>query len=74
MTNKTEPKLKPCPFCGGEAKLVDYGQEGDFEDWDVECEKCGILFVAPGKEEGWVTTKEEAAEAWNRRAQDEPQT
>lgn len=69
-------ELKPCPFCGGETTLVDYGQEGDFEDWDVECVKCGILFIAPGKEEGWTTTKEEVAEAWNRRDRgrsDDPQ-
>ena len=66
----TEPNLKPCPFCGGAAKFVDYGQPNDFEDWNVECEKCGIMVIAPGQEEGWVTTKAEAAEAWNRRVKD----
>lgn len=59
--------LEQCPFCGGKAKFVDYGEEGEFEDWDIECESCHILFIAPGKESGDVTTKEEVATAWNRR-------
>ncbi len=64
---KDEHELRRCPFCGGKAKLVDYGQEGVFEDWDIECEKCHILLVAPGAEDGAVTTKGEATKAWNRR-------
>ena len=66
----TTAELKPCPFCGGKAEYVDYGQEGEFEDWDVECTECHALMIAPGKEPGEVTTKLEAAAAWNRRAQD----
>jgi len=62
-----ETRLKPCPFCGGAAKFTDLGIEGDFEDWDVECCDCGIIMIAPGEEDGCVTTKEEAAAVWNRR-------
>lgn len=64
---KTEPHLKPCPFCGGKAVFTDCGQDGDFEDWDVECSGCGILMIAPGEEPGSITSKEEAAAKWNRR-------
>ena len=69
-------KLKPCPFCGGRARYVDLGDPGlglgdpgQFSDWDVECTKCGIVMICPGKEEGCTTTKREAKAAWNRRAE-----
>lgn len=60
-------KLKPCPFCGGKAKFIDLGIEGEFHDWDVECAECGIVMMCPGREGGDVTTKKEAVAAWNRR-------
>lgn len=52
-------ELKPCPFCGGEAWLV-MGSCG----YMVECGACHIFGAIRG-------TKEEAIEAWNRRANDE---
>lgn len=64
-------QLKPCPFCGGRAKYVDLGDPDDFSDWDVECTKCGIVMICPGKEEGCTTTKREAKAAWNRRVGNE---
>ena len=56
-------KLKPCPFCGGEATLIDDG----FGRYFVECSMSdGICKVIPRT---WsYDTKEEAIEAWNRRA------
>lgn len=65
-------KLKPCPFCGGEAKFVDNGDDNPndgepFEDWAVECVNCGILMVPNGKGDGSTTTRIEAAAEWNRR-------
>ena len=60
--------LKPCPFCGGTADFVDLGIVGDFEDWDVECSRCHVVMITPSDEDGAVTTKQEAAAAWNRRA------
>ena len=57
-------KLKPCPFCGSEAKPVFRGRGG-------------VNYVVCSNEEGcWcgmtcpVTTPEEAARIWNRRAID----
>lgn len=67
---KKTPQLKPCPFCGGKAKFENCGDPGKFADWDVVCTECGILALCPGEEPGMVTTKEEAAKAWNRRMDD----
>jgi Lar family restriction alleviation protein len=47
-------KLKRCPFCGGEAIVV------DINDWIIECSKCY------GKV-GLFEQKEEAIKAWNAR-------
>lgn len=49
-------KLKPCPFCGGEADL----QESLCAGWFVECE-CGATSRIA------YDSKKEAIEAWNRR-------
>lgn len=49
-------ELKPCPFCGGEAKTW-----ADRTDFYVACYKCHID-MSSGK-------PAEAIEAWNRRAQ-----
>ena len=57
----TEPKLKPCPFCGGEAKV--YRRIFDWETWDykVECSKCHCAATEN------YDTKQEAIEEWNTR-------
>lgn len=54
-------ELKPCPFCGGNNLSV----EGITFYW-VECTDCNASIA--GNE-----TKEEAVEAWNRRAYVEPE-
>ena len=50
--------LRPCPFCGGKAKVYQAG----FNVWRVMCDElnCGALLSE------WKTP-EEAIEAWNRR-------
>lgn len=56
-----EFKLKPCPFCGGTAGTIgDSVVEEDPAFW-VRCWECGA-------ETSVYNTKEEAIEAWNRRA------
>lgn len=53
-------ELKPCPFCGGEAKFT----EPYKNIYVVSCPNCGVgsaIFSNPG----------EAIEAWNRRYSDE---
>lgn len=64
MTDKI--KLKPCPFCGGDAEFA-YGGYCGSEFFKVVCgnkDKCVIL-----PETGAYFIKEQAAAAWNRRAQ-----
>lgn len=49
-------KLKPCPFCGGEA-IID---GCDDTLWSVICEKCNASI-------NYNETKQDAIIAWNRR-------
>ena len=84
-------KLKPCPFCGGEAKamlgyilyLDEEGRrcqfEGDEKIWFgacVYCPKCGCeierkKMAVDNTPEGWHDQiKQDAVDAWNRRAKD----
>ena len=54
--------LKPCPFCGGEAKMDNWSStDGYMNDWwkRVQCTVCDIAKL--GK------TEEEVIEAWNTR-------
>ena len=55
-------KLKPCPFCGGEAKLNRQITPLGKKQWTVKCD-CGVLFHYRNRR--W-----KAIEAWNRRASD----
>jgi len=51
-------KLKPCPFCGGEATIQ---PEGDYHE--IHCEDCGIELNR--------RTYDETVTAWNTRAETE---
>lgn len=50
-------KLKPCPFCGGKAEMLNYSEK----EWLVCCPICS------GMVEKWRETEIEAIEQWNRR-------
>lgn len=54
-------ELKPCPFCGGEAGIMicDYIKHQSF----CFCTVCKVRMPN-------MLTREEAIEAWNRRAKD----
>ena len=58
-------KLKPCPFCGGEATISDGGYSG--EKFLARCRDLSCPAAS-----GFIRkTHDEAVEAWNRRAQPE---
>ena len=52
-----DTKLKPCPFCGGKAEMLNYSKN----EWLVYCPACD------GMVERWRKTEEEAVEQWNTR-------
>lgn len=53
-------ELKPCPFCGSEARIVT-NYVGSVYIRCTNIYKCGV------RQEGW-DMEEDAIEAWNRRA------
>lgn len=63
----SEIKLKPCPFCGGEAKIQHGGNGGKDMDYRsfVKCEVCGAL-GAKFRISTTTACDVEAAKAWNR--------
>jgi Lar family restriction alleviation protein len=57
-------KLKPCPFCGGEAVIwksqpLEIGKI-------IECQDCDVRVAVP-----WAVLNTQAAQAWNRRSDGE---
>lgn len=49
-------KLKPCPFCGGEAAFLG-------ETCTIKCKQCGGAFIVTNP----LISRLEVSEAWNRR-------
>lgn len=52
--------IKPCPFCGGEAKEFT-GEDAAPHRWTVECDSCGAHVGSD--------TRHKARAKWNRRAE-----
>lgn len=59
-------KLKPCPFCGSE-KCATRRHKNVYGDiwWEARCNNCGAELSNK-----LFDTDEDAARAWNRRADD----
>lgn len=73
-----EIKLKPCPFCGGEAIAnisVIHGNVVDTIGFDVFCPSCKVSqhsgIVAGVSFESLESAMNKAIEAWNRRSPNE---
>ena len=57
-------ELKPCPFCGGEARAFRCEESGTF---DVQCQQCGAIpFI--GSRTSERKTMADVIAAWNARA------
>lgn len=60
-------KIKPCPFCGAEAKLRKIAS-----GYGVKCTRCKATWRVVYKEECYTTpcmTQNVAIEAWNKRVE-----
>lgn len=60
-----EPKLKPCPFCGGEAAMWKHEQVS-YTEYRACCLKCHVTQAGM-----YYFSEKEAIESWNRRADNE---
>ena len=56
--------LKPCPFCGGEADILEHQFEGFSPTYGVTCLDCNCETYQ------FFDTEDEAIAAWNRRAKE----
>ena len=60
-------ELKKCPFCGTPSAWLYETEpiaEGELTEYNVECDNCGASTA-------YFHTKEEAANAWNMRPNDD---
>lgn len=57
-------ELKPCPFCGGEAKILSIKEECEGEFYWIACKECGALIPV-------YYLEKNAVDAWNRRTEPE---
>ena len=64
MSANDKIELKPCPFCGGKAKM----QQG--LTWLIGCDTRGCIGYRPYSLDRDYETAEEAVAAWNRRTDD----
>ena len=54
--------VKPCPFCGAEARILIMTYDNNVEEYKVVCPHCGI------SQKEYIASKDLAVTMWNRRA------
>ena len=62
-------KLKPCPFCGGEAQALfvdEYGTECGYEGKEVDGDVTPYIHCY-GCDSEWFSDMDDPIEAWNKR-------
>lgn len=64
---ESNPDLRPCPFCGGNAELKTYRDKLRGDTFAAMCQKTDC----PGRTYRKHATSKAAAKAWNRRAEPE---
>lgn len=57
--------LLPCPFCGGEARIMHLPAVEPSARWHVDCANFSGCEIGPFL---WRATEQEAIDAWNTRA------
>lgn len=66
----SEIEIKPCPFCGGEARLKKHNKLE--QTWYVQCHDCGIR--TPNSSQAayqpWKQARDYPILQWNRRVKD----
>lgn len=68
-------KLKPCPFCGGEAEYISFVDDNvqaiiRKPACQIRCMNCKVIMGDFVAEDYSFSYKDKATEAWNRRAED----
>ena len=71
-------ELKPCPFCGGKAKLrkqnrtiVEHQTQRNCYVYCTECDGRGKRYLEGNTQEDHIIARQLAVESWNRRAESE---
>ena len=71
--SKTQPELKPCPFCGGAAEIMPHALTGKFSVIRATCMTChshhhnGIVLHEDAKDHQIESARVIAAQRWNQR-------
>ena len=60
LQSEERPRLKKCPFCGGDTEWIGFPPDGEYI---ISCKDCGASMT------GW--SYEQAAERWNKRVKGE---
>lgn len=58
-------RLKPCPLCGGKARIM-FEEDANPQYTDIYCTECGVMI--------WEKERADAIKKWNRRVKEDERT